>query len=97
MTAPTQPNMKRPGFAIQQYHDIEPIYKKLYGLASSPICDIDRTEMDNYLKLLNQKCSQSKAVVTKAMEFIPGGVQHNLAFKLPLPYGIQKSRRCLSI
>ncbi|MDR2266342.1 MAG: aminotransferase class III-fold pyridoxal phosphate-dependent enzyme, partial [Christensenellaceae bacterium] len=37
------------------------------------------------------KCTKSKELFLKSAEYIPGGVQHNLAFNYPFPLGIEKA------
>ena len=38
-----------------------------------------------------KKCAKSKAMIDKAREIIPGGVQHNLAFNYPFPLVFTKA------
>jgi len=39
--------------------------------------------MAGYLKFFEERCQRSKQIVDLAADFIPGGVQHNLAFSYP--------------
>jgi glutamate-1-semialdehyde 2,1-aminomutase len=41
--------------------------------------------MEKYLEGFSKKYASSKPVIDKAMNYIPGGVQHNLAFNYPFP------------
>ena len=90
ISKPKKKNSKRPGFSIQKYHDIEPIYKKLYALGAMPERNISEEAQKEYLKILDKKCAESKAMTAKAMDYIPGGVQHNLAFNYPFPIAFDK-------
>ena len=47
--------------------------------------------MDGYLGYFDEKCRRSKELTDEAMELIPGGVQHNLAFNYPFPLAIEKA------
>jgi glutamate-1-semialdehyde 2,1-aminomutase len=90
MTTAT-PIVKRPGFAIQNYLDVDATYKKLNSLVEHPPLKINRPDMDDYLKQLNIKCAKSKVMIAEAMNYIPGGVQHNLAFNYPFPVVFTKA------
>ncbi|MFN8315476.1 MAG: aminotransferase class III-fold pyridoxal phosphate-dependent enzyme [Chitinophagales bacterium] len=83
--------MSAPGFAISEYHDIKPIYQKLEKLVSLPLQHIAPQKMQEYMDFYNQKCPKSKAVYEKAQQYIPGGVQHNLAFNHPFPLAFNKA------
>src|SRR6056300_1712692 len=73
------------GFAISEYHDTREIYTKINALVEQPIRPIRRDEMDSYLKAFEEKYKTSKPVIEQAKNYIPGGVQHNLAFNYPFP------------
>ena len=47
--------------------------------------------MDGYLAWFDANCRRSKELTDEAMELIPGGVQHNLAFNYPFPLAIEKA------
>lgn len=83
--------MSASGFAISEYHDIKPIYQKLEKLVSLPLQHIAPQKMQEYMDFYNQKCPKSKAVYEKAQQYIPGGVQHNLAFNHPFPLAFNKA------
>jgi glutamate-1-semialdehyde 2,1-aminomutase len=83
--------MSASGFAISEYHDIKPIYQKLEKLVSLPLQHIAPQKMQEYMDFYNQKCPNSKAVYEKAQQYIPGGVQHNLAFNHPFPLAFNKA------
>lgn len=83
--------MSASGFAISEYHNIKPIYQKLEKLVSLPLQHIAPQKMQEYMDFYNQKCPNSKAVYEKAQQYIPGGVQHNLAFNHPFPLAFNKA------
>jgi len=47
--------------------------------------------MDNYLRWFDEECPRSRAMTEEARTFIPGGVQHNLAFNYPFPLVIDRA------
>jgi glutamate-1-semialdehyde 2,1-aminomutase len=83
--------MANSGFSISNYHDIKPIYQKLDKLVSLPLQHIEPKAMENYLDYYKSKCTQSSAIYEKARQYIPGGVQHNLAFNYPFPLTFTKA------
>ncbi|EIE01870.1 aspartate aminotransferase family protein [Leptospira licerasiae] len=80
------------GFAITQYPDVKGVYKQLHDLIRQPIRSIKKNEMEKYLQeYFEKKCSKSKLMIAEASEYIPGGVQHNLAFNYPFPLVFTKA------
>ncbi|MFN8281706.1 MAG: aminotransferase class III-fold pyridoxal phosphate-dependent enzyme [Chitinophagales bacterium] len=90
-TLTTKPVQKSTGFSISQYHDIKPIYQKLDKLVSLPLQHIEPKAMENYLDYYKTKCTKSQEIYQKAQQYIPGGVQHNLAFNYPFPLTFTKA------
>jgi glutamate-1-semialdehyde 2,1-aminomutase len=78
-------------YAISEYHDVEDIYSQLKNLTGQPIRPIKREYMAQVLAYYDQKCAQSKRITDEAKLYIPGGVQHNLAFNYPFPIAIEKA------
>ncbi len=78
-------NPDKTGFAIGTYHDTNKIYSQIDQLIGQDIRPIHRPEMEKYLAAFEQKYASSKPVIDQAKKFIPGGVQHNLAFNYPFP------------
>jgi len=78
-------------FSISTYPNVEEIYQSLDALMQLPIHGIRRDAMTKYLEYFDTRCAKSKEMVTKAREFIPGGVQHNLAFNHPFPIVIERA------
>lgn len=73
-------------FSISEYHNTKEIYDQLENLISLPIRSIDKNRLKEYEEnYFNKKCLKSKKMIDKAKQFIPGGVQHNLAFNYPFP------------
>ncbi|NQT96598.1 MAG: aminotransferase class III-fold pyridoxal phosphate-dependent enzyme [Candidatus Marinimicrobia bacterium] len=83
--------MTKAGFAITNYHDTKDIYRKVDILLSQPILPLKKAALDKYLRWFDENCSKSKAMITKAKDVIPGGVQHNLAFNYPFPLAFNKA------
>ena len=79
------------GYAISRYPDVPDVYRLLTDLVSHPIRPVRRDVMDGYLGYFDEKCRRSKELTDEAMELIPGGVQHNLAFNYPFPLAIEKA------
>lgn len=83
--------MSQTGFSISEYHDIKPIYEKLQKLVSLPLSKIAPAQLEKYLNYFETKCAKSKAMMEEAKKYIPGGVQHNLAFNYPFPVAFTKA------
>jgi len=78
-------------FSISTYPDVGEIYRRLDALMQLPIHGIRREAMAKYLEYFDTHCAKSKEIVTQAREYIPGGVQHNLAFNHPFPIVIERA------
>lgn len=78
-------------YAISEWHDTDEIYARLDALTTQPIRPIRREKMDEFLKYFDEKCTRSRALTDEAKQYIPGGVQHNLAFNYPFPMAIKKA------
>lgn len=83
--------MSEQKYAISEYHDVDVIYKKLKALTAQPLRPVRREKMTKYLDYFEQKCTKSKTLTDEAKKYIPGGVQHNLAFNYPFPIAIEKA------
>ena len=77
--------------AISQYPDVEDIYRRLDALVRQPMRRVRKEKMQEYLAYFETKCTRSKKLTDEAKRFIPGGVQHNLAFNHPFPIAIEKA------
>ncbi|UYP44814.1 Glutamate-1-semialdehyde 2,1-aminomutase [Candidatus Lokiarchaeum ossiferum] len=78
-------------FGISTYHNTQAIYQNLDKLLQQPILGIKEDAMTNYLNYFETKCQKSKHIITEAKQYIPGGVQHNLAFNYPFPIVVTKA------
>ena len=83
--------MNNPGFAITDYHNTKDLYKKLDSLLAQPIRPLKRNEIEGYKKYFDRNCPKSHEITSEAMNYIPGGVQHNLAFNYPFPLVFTKA------
>lgn len=79
------------GFSISEYHNTTEIYEKINHLMTLSVHSLASKAMSEYLQYFEQKCQKSKEMITEAKKFIPGGVQHNLAFNYPFPIVIDKA------
>jgi len=78
--------------AISRWDDPAEINRKLKELTSQPIWEVDDDYYKNIImKYYDEKCTKSRAVFEEAKNYIPGGVQHNLAFNKPFPMCMEKA------
>ena len=78
-------------YAISEYPDVAAVYAGLETLVSRPLRKVRPAVMKEYLDYFETKCARSRALSDEANEYIPGGVQHNLAFNYPFPLAIDKA------
>lgn len=78
-------------YAISEYHNVDEIYAKLNKLVGQPLRPIKREKMQEFLGYFETQCKRSKELTDEAKKYIPGGVQHNLAFNHPFPIAIEKA------
>jgi len=76
---------------ISTYPDVPEINRRLDRLMSLPPIGLKKDAMEGYLQYFEQKCKKSKEIISEAKNYIPGGVQHNLAFNYPFPLVIDKA------
>lgn len=77
---------------ISRWDDPDLINKQLEDLTQQPIWEVSDDYYENeILKFYEERCKGSKAIFEEAKEYIPGGVQHNLAFNKPLPVCFDKA------
>lgn len=79
------------GYAISEWRDAKKIYAQLAELTSKEIWCISDEALADVLNHYETKCSKSKTMTADAKNYIPGGVQHNLAFNYPFPLAISKA------
>jgi len=78
-------HVPKTGFAISEYHDTQAIYRQVRALLAQPPRGLKPAALAQYLGYYEQRCPRSKAMYLEAINYIPGGVQHNLAFTHPFP------------
>ena len=79
------------GYGISKWEDAKTIYNELHELTSKPIYCVSEEALKDVLDYFEIKCAKSKAITTEAKQYIPGGVQHNLAFNYPFPICVTKA------
>jgi glutamate-1-semialdehyde 2,1-aminomutase len=79
-------------FAISTYPDVPRILSDLDSLIRQPIRRLRPAALERYLdEYFEKTCSRSKSMIDEAKNYIPGGVQHNLAFNYPFPLVFTKA------
>lgn len=78
-------------YSISKWPDTKEIYEKINKLLKSPMRPIKKEKMQGYMEYYTNKCKGSKALNDEAKKYIPGGVQHNLAFNYPFPMAMKKA------
>ena len=77
---------------ISRWDDPNKINAGLKELTDQPIWEVSDDYYENeVLKYYDEKCTKSKAIYEEAKNYIPGGVQHNLAFNKPFPVAFAKA------
>ena len=77
---------------ISRWEDPREINKRISKLVSEPIWEVSDEYYENeVLKYYDEKCVKSREIYEEAKNYIPGGVQHNLAFNKPFPVAFQKA------
>ncbi len=79
------------GYGISEWQDAKKIYGELAELTSKPIYCVSDEALEDIKKHFDTKCAKSKEITTEAKKYIPGGVQHNLAFNYPFPMCMDKA------
>ncbi|MDD4316777.1 MAG: aminotransferase class III-fold pyridoxal phosphate-dependent enzyme, partial [Clostridia bacterium] len=79
-------------YGITNWENPQEIYKRLKNLTEQPIYEISGDAFKEVLNYFEQKCPASKEISDEAKKYIPGGVQHNLAFNYPFPICINKAQ-----
>lgn len=77
--------------SISKYHDVKKVYQQIDQLMALGPIRVKQDAMQDYLKWFEQSCAKSKEMVAEAQKYIPGGVQHNLAFNYPFPLVFTKA------
>ena len=86
------PGKKEAGYGVTRWANAKEINESLKQLTDQPIYSItEEAYKDICTNYYDIKCAKSKAITTEAKKYIPGGVQHNLAFNKPFPMCIVKA------
>ncbi len=83
--------METQEYAISKWPDTDELLAKAKRLVGLPPRPIRRDKMQEYLNYFETRCQGSKSSTSEAAKYIPGGVQHNLAFNYPFPLSIAKA------
>jgi glutamate-1-semialdehyde 2,1-aminomutase len=78
-------------YAISEYPNTDEVYTRLMELVKQPLRPMRRDRMQAVLNYFETKCARSKVLTDEAKLYIPGGVQHNLAFNYPFPLAVEKA------
>ncbi len=79
------------GYGVTRWEKADRINERLENLRNQTIYDVSPSALQEILKFYDEKCAKSKAITAEAKNYIPGGVQHNLAFNYPFPMCITKA------
>lgn len=79
------------GYSVSKWPDVDLINEKMDKLINDRLYEIKPQAMERYLNYFETKCKKSKALNEEARQYIPGGVQHNLAFNYPFPLAIDRA------
>ena len=75
---------------ISRWDDPNAINEQLKKLTDAPVYEVSEDYYQNeIMRYFDDRCARSRAVYEEAKEYIPGGVQHNLAFNKPFPICIK--------
>lgn len=78
-------------YSVSKWPDVDAIATKMDKLVNDRLHNIRPEAMACYLRYFEEKCAKSKAMITEAKQYIPGGVQHNLAFNYPFPLAMDRA------
>lgn len=85
------PDTQTQPYAISEWPDSDEISARLQALVAQPLRPLRRDRMQAVLDYFETRCARSKALTDEAKKYIPGGVQHNLAFNYPFPLAIERA------
>ncbi|NLB27812.1 MAG: aminotransferase class III-fold pyridoxal phosphate-dependent enzyme [Clostridiaceae bacterium] len=78
-------------YSISKWPDVQDIAARMDRLINDKLYPIKAEAMARYMDYFDNKCKRSKEIISEARQYIPGGVQHNLAFNYPFPLAIDKA------
>lgn len=76
---------------LSHWPDTEALAEKARSLVAGPAYRVRPEAMATYIEYFETRCAGSKASTAEAAQYIPGGVQHNLAFNYPFPLSIARA------
>jgi glutamate-1-semialdehyde 2,1-aminomutase len=76
---------------VSKWPNVDEIEAKMNRLVNDRLYKIKPEAMERYLGYFANKCTKSKAMIEEAKQYIPGGVQHNLAFNYPIPLAVDRA------
>lgn len=80
------------GYGVTRWASAKDINDSLQELTSQPIYSVsDKAYKEICENYFDKKCAKSKEITAEAKKYIPGGVQHNLAFNKPFPMCMVKA------
>lgn len=78
---------------ISRWDDPAEINARLDKLKTQEIWEVDDEYYNNVvMKYYDEKCRESRKIYDEAKNYLPGGVQHNLAFNKPFPVAFKKAK-----
>ncbi|MFP3614494.1 aminotransferase class III-fold pyridoxal phosphate-dependent enzyme [Paraburkholderia sp. SIMBA_050] len=77
--------------AISRWPDVDELYRRFDALVNQPMRPIGQESMSRVMRYFDDHCAKSKRLADQAKVFIPGGVQHNLAFNHPFPLAVAQA------
>jgi len=78
--------------AVSQWPDVDSLYLRFDALVKQPIRPLKREALSKVMGYFDERCQGSRRLAEEAKKFIPGGVQHNLAFNHPFPLAIAQAK-----
>ena len=87
----TECSMEKENKPLHKWPDVKPIYQAIDNLTGQPVRTLKHGALDEVLKYYEESCKHSKELWLDAKNYIPGGVQHNLAFNYPFPVCFNKA------
>ncbi|MFI5365992.1 MAG: aspartate aminotransferase family protein [Candidatus Binatia bacterium] len=78
-------------YAISHWPNTDELVARGRRLVAEPPRPIRRDAMQRYVDYFETRCAGSKRSTAAAAKYIPGGVQHNLAFNYPFPLSIARA------
>ncbi|MBQ7605320.1 MAG: aminotransferase class III-fold pyridoxal phosphate-dependent enzyme, partial [Firmicutes bacterium] len=78
---------------ISRWDDPAEINARLDKLKNQNIWEVDDDYYNNVvMKYYDEKCRESRKIYDEAKNYLPGGVQHNLAFNKPFPVAFKQAK-----